>query len=190
MEIIILFGPPYSGKGTQGERIASQLNFTHVSTGEILRYEKQKNSPIGNIAQDYTKKGLLAPDDLLETLVERELVNNISKAGIILDGYPRTIAQAETLFKLADKHGIQVAQVVFLEVEKGELVKRGIERSKISNREDDQNPDIIKKRIDVYELETKPVADFYSKYGLVTKILGEGTFDEITTRIINGIKRN
>ena len=188
MNIMILFGPPYSGKGTQGERLALALNYKHVSTGELLRHEKQINSAIGNRAQQYTKQGLLAPDDLLETLVETALINHIDLNGIILDGYPRTISQAEKLFTLAAKNGCKIARVIFLDVEKNELVIRGMERGKTSSREDDRDEAIIQKRIEVYDTETKPVATFYQKYELVEKVHGQGSVNDITERIIQAVK--
>jgi adenylate kinase len=187
MKILILFGPPFSGKGTQGELLARKLQYKHISTGELLRKEKELNSEMGIIAQEYSKKGLLVPDDLLEKLVDRELKANFASKGIILDGYPRTIPQAETLFKLSTHYQVHIQKVIFLQVNEAELILRGVNRGLTSNREDDQNPEVMKKRIDVYHSETQPVADFYAKMNLVAAVDGQGDSTEITARIIESI---
>jgi adenylate kinase len=188
MKILILFGPPFSGKGTQGKILAQRLGYNHISTGDILRKEKEMNSELGVIAQEYSKKGLLAPDDVLEKLVEKELKSNRINQGIILDGYPRTLSQAETLFQLCDKYGVQMQKVVFLKVSTPELIIRGIERGKTSAREDDKNPEVIQKRIEVYHSETKPVAAFYSKLNLVLSLEGEGEIEQIADRIMEEVR--
>lgn len=185
MKIIILFGAPYSGKGTQGKLLAEKINYAHVSTGDILRKEKELGTGIGLAAQKYSKMGLLVPDELLENLVERELTAYLSAEGIILDGYPRTIQQAKTLELLCEKYRLQIQKVVILNVEKNELIQRGIERGKTSDREDDKNPEVIKKRIEVYNEETKPVADFYSAINLVSEINGQGILGDVTKRIVS-----
>jgi len=188
MKLIIIFGPPYSGKGTQGKLVAQKLNYVHISTGDELRNEKQQNTELGNMAQEYSKKGLLVPDNLLEIIVDRAFYSNADRPGIILDGYPRTISQADTLSLLVKKHGIELKTIVFLEVGMDELISRAIERGRTSEREDDRNPDIIRKRIEVYHTETKPVGDYYSKIGLVSRVSGEGNISEITERIIGVVQ--
>ncbi|MBX9852558.1 MAG: nucleoside monophosphate kinase [Cytophagaceae bacterium] len=163
------------------------MGYAHVSTGDILRKEKEMETELGLTAQKYSKKGLLVPDELLENLVERELTIHLKSQGIILDGYPRTIQQAKTLEFLCKKHGIQIQKVVLLNVEKNELIQRGIERGKTSDREDDKNPEVIKKRIEVYNEETKPVAEFYSLRTILAEVNGEGSMNEITERILKSV---
>jgi adenylate kinase len=187
MNILILFGPPYSGKGTQGERLAKLIDYAHISTGDLLRQEKEANTALGILAQEYSRKGLLVPDEFLEKLVDQVMQAHLSSRGIILDGYPRTIPQAETLARLCQKYQVQLQKVIFLQVDTQELVARGIERGLTSNREDDRNPAVIQKRIAVYHSETQPVAEFYANLNLVVSLPGQGNMDEITERIIETI---
>lgn len=187
MDVLVLFGAPYSGKGTQGSLLAQRLDYKHLSTGDVLRQEKQLGTQMGIMAQEYSGKGLLAPDSLLEELVDRELGLNVASKGVILDGYPRTLAQAATLLQLCQKYQVEISKVIFLEVEAEELLARGIERGKTSNRADDKDPAVIAKRIEVYHAETKPVAAFFAKMNLVVSVDGQGPIEEVTRRILQGI---
>lgn len=187
MEILILFGAPFSGKGTQGEILSKRIGFKHLSTGDVLRSERKNHTELGIRAEEYIRKGQLVPDELLEEMIENELIKCKSEKGLILDGYPRTIPQAHTLCRLTEKHGIRIKRVLLLDVPQETLIERGVRRGKNSDRIDDKDPNIMNKRIEVYHQETKPVGDFFIVKNLTVRINGIGEIEEVANRILNSI---
>lgn len=187
MEILILFGAPFSGKGTQGEILSKKIGFKHLSTGDVLREERKNHTELGIRAEEYIKKGNLVPDELLEEMIEHELIKCKNERGLILDGYPRTLPQAETLNRLASKHGVSIKKVLFLDVPHDELIVRGLHRAQNSDRIDDKDPAIMHKRIEIYKQETKPVGDFYINGNLSVTINGIGEIEEVADRILASI---
>lgn len=185
---LVLFGGPGSGKGTQSARLIDNYGLYHISTGELLRDHIKKETEIGRTANDYISKGQLIPDDLMISIIEEILEKEAKdKKGIILDGFPRTIAQAEALEKFLKSRGSDIHAVVGLEVPDDELTKRLIKRAEESGRSDD-NPETIKKRLDVYHNQTQPLREHYIGKGKYIPINGKGNVDEIFNSIKEGLK--
>ncbi|KFF05356.1 adenylate kinase family protein [Flavobacterium reichenbachii] len=183
MEILIITGPPYSGKGTQCDVLKELLGFEHISTGDKCREEKQNGTEIGKIMSEYEEKGDLVPDSIMKDLFSKVLDDNKSKAGIILDGYPRTKPQVEDLITLVKSKNMEIGKVLNIEVPKSELLIRAKKRAETSNRKDDKDPQIHIKRIDVFEESTRPAIEYMKSKIKVLTFDGLGTIDEITERI-------
>lgn len=173
---IVIFGAPGSGKGTQSELIIKKHGLHHISTGEVLREEIAKGTELGKIADSYISKGRLVPDELIIEILDDMLTDEMLRKGIILDGFPRTIPQAEALAEILSKRGTGVTAVIGLEVDEEELIERLLKRGKVSGRSDD-NKDTIKERIQVYHKNTEPLIDYYKNVGLYYPIVGYDTID-------------
>lgn len=184
---LVIFGAPGSGKGTQSEKLIDRYGLYHISTGEVLRNEIASGSQLGKTAEAYISKGQLIPDELmisiLDSILERELKD---KKGVIFDGFPRTIPQAEALEKLLEKYGTKLHAVIGLEVPEPELVERMIKRGKETGRADD-TPETIKNRIAVYHNQTEPLREYYCKSGHYCPVKGTGSIDQIFTDIAAGV---
>ncbi len=175
---IILFGPPGSGKGTQAENLVEKYNLKHISTGDLLREEKAKETPLGLEAKKFMDQGLLVPDEVVIGMISSKLDEQADKVkGFIFDGFPRTVDQAEALDKLLDFKEITIAQVLALNVSEEELVKRILNRGKTSGRADDMDEATIRQRVTEYENKTAPVADYYGKQNKLIRIPGEGSIE-------------
>jgi len=183
MEILIITGPPYSGKGTQCQILNEQLGFEHISTGDRCRLEKQNGTAIGKVMSEYEEKGDLVPDSIMKDLFSQILDENRAKKGIILDGYPRTIAQVDDLLELVAHKQLNIGKVIHIEVPKEELLARAQKRAETSNRKDDQDVNIHLKRIEVFETSTKPAVDYMKTKLKVHVFDGLGSIGEITERI-------
>jgi adenylate kinase len=183
MEILIITGPPYSGKGTQCDLIKANLGFSHVSTGDRIRKEKDIKSPIGKIMTDYEENGNLVPDEVMQTLIGQIIDENTGEKGIILDGYPRTKSQVDTILNLLADKKMEVEVVINIDVPKEELLTRAKKRAENSNRKDDQNIDIHLKRIEIFERETRPAIEYMKEKFKVVNIDGLGTIESITKTI-------
>ena len=180
---LVLFGAPGSGKGTQSAKLIEEYGLHHISTGEVLRDHIKRGTDLGKVAQEYISQGQLIPDDLMISILDDVLEKEAKgKAGVIFDGFPRTIPQAEALKDLLKKRGTDLHAVVGLEVPEDELVERMLNRGKETGRADD-NLETIKKRLDVYHNQTSPLRDYYHKEGKYIKINGTGIVDEIFTAI-------
>lgn len=181
---IVIFGAPGSGKGTQSERIIKEYGLYHISTGEVLRDHIARGTELGRIADTYISKGQLIPDELMLQVLANVLDENPDKTagGVIFDGFPRTIPQAEALSELLKERGTRLHAVVGLEVPENELVDRMIKRGKDTGRADD-NPDTIRERLKVYHRQTQPLRDFYIKEGSYHAINGHGELDRIFSDI-------
>ena len=176
---LILFGPPGSGKGTQSERLIAKYGLKHLSTGDLLRSEIDGLTPLGLAAKSFMERGQLVPDEVVIEMISSALDNNPQANGFLFDGFPRTTAQAEALDKLLTQKNTEIALVLALQVSVGELAKRLLNRGLTSGRMDDINEEIISARIKEYERKTAAVAEYYSKYGKVVYIKGEGSIDQI-----------
>jgi adenylate kinase len=159
---IILFGPPGAGKGTQSGKLIEKYKLTHLSTGDVFRYNIKNETALGVLAKGFIDKGALVPDEVTNNMVKDFVKRNLNEYGFIFDGYPRTIAQGEELAKILEETNTEVSMMLALEVDEDELVKRLLERGKTSGRVDDQNEDTIRTRFKVYKEETSPLATFYS----------------------------
>lgn len=189
MEIIVMTGPPYSGKGTQCEILEKMLNYKHISTGERIRSEKDNATEIGKTMKEYEEKGVLVPDELMEKLLNKIIDENKDQKGIIFDGYPRTIPQVDTLINLLKKKEKKISQIINIEVAKEELLLRAKQRAKTSKREDDKNEEIHIKRIEVFEANTRPAIEYFKTRAKVDDIVGIGSIEEITKKIALALKK-
>lgn len=178
---IVLLSLPGGGKGTLGKKLAEKYGYTLISTGDILREEKKSGSEIGKKINDILGKGNLVPDEIVNEIVKNKLTN--FEGQFILDGFPRTVPQGDFLDTIAD-----IGLVIYLEVSDNTIRERILERGKTSGREDDQNVDIINRRILQYKLETKPLIDFYGSKKILATIDGEESINEVFHRVENVIR--
>ncbi len=176
---IVLFGPPGAGKGTQSEKLIAKYNLVHLSTGDIFRANIKGETALGTLAKSYMDQGQLVPDSVTISMLEAEVNKNPNAKGFIFDGFPRTKAQAQALDTLLSSKGTGITLMLALEVEEEELRKRLLLRGQNSGRPDDQNPEVIQKRIDVYNNETAPVKDFYTAQGKYKGVYGIGEIEQI-----------
>ena len=183
---IVIFGPPGSGKGTQSENLIKKYNLAHISTGDLLRKEISTNTQRGALAKSHMDKGELVPDDVIIGMIDSYLDRMGNVNGVIFDGFPRTVAQAQALKELLASYKTSVAVCLNLEVPNDELMTRLIERGKTSGRSDD-NEETIKARLAVYDKQTKPVLDFYKKEGVAVNIKGVGSIDAIFADIADAV---
>ncbi|HVY75516.1 MAG TPA: adenylate kinase [Puia sp.] len=186
---LILFGPPGSGKGTQSERLIDRFGLKHLSTGDILRSEIRQGTKLGLEAKSLMDAGQLVPDAVVIGMIRSALDNNPDAKGFLFDGFPRTTAQAEALDRLLKEKGTTIHVVLALQVSKDELVKRLLNRGLTSGRTDDVDESVISSRIEEYERKTTPVADHYKQQNKVVYIPGEGSVEDIFSRLCNEIDR-
>lgn len=185
---IILFGAPGAGKGTQSEKLIEKYRLTHLSTGDVFRYNIKNETELGLMANEFIKNGNLVPDEVTCDMVGDFVDRNGNENGFIFDGFPRTIAQGERLDAMLEARGMKVDLMLALEVDREELITRLLERGKTSGRADDQNVDTINNRLNVYMNETTPLAEFYAKQGKYVGVHGMGTIDEIFNRLCEAIE--
>ena len=183
---IVIFGAPGSGKGTQSERIVEKYGLNHISTGDVLRGEIKNGTELGKTAKEYIDKGQLLPDALIVDMLASVLDGFKESKGVIFDGFPRTIAQAEALKAMLNERNQEVSIMLDLDVPEDELMTRLIKRGQESGRADD-NEETIKKRLVVYHSQTAPLIDWYKNDGKYQHINGlgsmEGIFAEICTAV-------
>ncbi|PWJ59994.1 adenylate kinase [Dyadobacter jejuensis] len=184
---LILFGPPGAGKGTQSEKIIAQYKLIHLSTGDLLRSQIQQGTELGMKAKTLMDQGLLVPDEVVIGMIDSKLQENRQAAGFIFDGFPRTVKQAEALDALLASYGESIQVMVGLEVDNEELLARLLNRGKTSGRPDDQNEELIRKRIQEYNTKTTPVADFYRSQEKYVAVKGTGEISEIFQSITEAI---
>ena len=176
---LILFGPPGSGKGTQSEKLIVRYGLKHLSTGDLLRSEINRQTALGLAAKSFMDKGQLAPDEVVIGMISSALDENQEVKGFLFDGFPRTSAQALALDNLLDLKKNSIGVMLALDVSEEELVNRLVKRGETSGRSDDNNEQVIRARITEYHNKTAAVADYYKKFNKVVMIKGEGSIDEI-----------
>ena len=181
--IVVLFGAPGVGKGTQAVILAQKLGIAHLSTGDAFRSAIKNQTPVGMLAKGYVDAGDLVPDDVVARIVEEAMNGDEFANGCILDGFPRTRAQADALQALLATKGQAVDKVVNLEVDDETIIARLLQRG----RADDQE-DIIRNRLSVYNAETAPLLEYYGNLGLLTSIDGIGEVEDVSGRIVNVLK--
>ena len=177
---IVIFGAPGSGKGTQSDKLIEHYNLFHISTGDVLRDNIKRGTELGKIAKGFIDQGQLVPDELIIDILAQVLDENRANAsdGVIFDGFPRTIPQAEALEQLLADRGTKIDAVVGLEVPEDELIKRILLRGQMSGRSDD-NEETARKRLDTYHNQTSPLKAYYEQQGKYRAINGLGSIDDI-----------
>jgi adenylate kinase len=183
----VILGCPGAGKGTQSERLIEKYGLVHLSTGDIFRANIKGETALGTLAKSYMDQGQLVPDSVTIDMLRSEVVKHESPRGFIFDGFPRTNAQAEALDLFLNELGTGISVMLALEVEESELKTRLLKRAEVSGRADDANPEVIEKRINVYNQETAPVKSFYHAQNKFISINGIGSIDEITNRLFQEI---
>jgi len=184
---IIICGAPGCGKGTQSDLIVKKYSLTHLSTGDLLRKEITEKSELGQTAESYISKGNLVPDKMIIDILSNHIENQAKNSnGIILDGFPRTVAQAEALEIKLNEMNKEISVLIDVKVDENELIKRLLMRGQTSGRSDD-NLETIKKRLNVYHTLTEPVNEFYKNSGKYISVDGMGTIAEIFDRISSTI---
>lgn len=185
---IVLFGPPGAGKGTQSENLIERYQLVHLSTGDIFRANIKGETDLGKLAKSYMDKGELVPDSVTISMLESEVNKHPEAKGFIFDGFPRTGAQADALDQFLLTKNTSITCMLALEVNEEELKARLLNRAKTSGRPDDADPEVIQNRINVYNRETAPVAEFYKAQGKYRGIDGIGSIEEISERLYQAIE--
>ena len=187
---IIIAGLPASGKGTQCNKLAETYGLAHVNIGENLRHEVKRETAIGKEAENHIKKGKLVPDALVKEVMDKLLSAHEGVRGFIFDGFPRSVEQAKILSEISVKHGLQIKAMIYLQVDEEEITKRIQKRAKESDRNDDQDPAVVKQRIDRQRKEISDLITFYQKEGIYYKVDGKAGIDEVFKEIKGVIENN
>jgi adenylate kinase len=211
---LIFFGSPGVGKGTQAKILVSKINIPHISTGDILRASVKEKTPLGLKAQEIMNRGDLVPDEIMIGIIKDTLQKDFCKNGFLLDGFPRTLAQAEAFDKLLNQLGIKDIYLVYLSADENEIVNRLTNRrackacdslfiySEIKDLKkcpkcgavdsfylrDDDKEEVIRKRLEVFKNETKPVLNHYDKQGKVIEVVASGSIEEVTGKLFTALK--
>jgi adenylate kinase len=176
---IVLFGPPGAGKGTQSQKLIDKYNLIHLSTGDLLRSQIAAGTELGLEAKKLMDNGILVPDEVVIGMIESKVKEHKHAAGFIFDGFPRTVPQAQGLDKLLHENGTEISCMIALRVDDEELTKRLLLRGQTSGRPDDQNEELIRKRVNEYNTKTRPVADYYAGQSKYCAVEGIGEIEEI-----------
>ncbi|SIT94696.1 adenylate kinase [Pontibacter indicus] len=184
---IVLFGPPGAGKGTQSQKLIDKYNLIHLSTGDLLRSEIAAGTELGMKAKSLMDNGLLVPDEVVIGMIANKVKENNHAGGFIFDGFPRTVPQAQGLDKLLMDLGTEISCMIALKVDDEELTKRLLLRGQTSGRPDDQNEELIRKRVVEYNTKTTPVADYYAGQNKYCAVDGIGEIEEIFHNICEHI---
>ncbi len=179
---VILLGPPGSGKGTQGMILARRLGVRRIATGELLSEAVQRSTELGREAKQYMDQGSMVPDKIIMRLVGEQLASADAAGGVVLDGFPRTIQQAEAVDRLFATHGQGARMVLLFDVPEEELVRRLLTRASAEGRSD-ETPEAIRRRLAVYRMSTAPLVGYYRELGVLTIIPGTGTVEEISEAV-------
>jgi adenylate kinase len=184
---IVLVGPPAAGKGTQAGRIVERFGCVHVATGDILRSNADRGTQLGRTASEYMDRGDLVPDEVMIDMVLERLGEGDLGEGFVLDGFPRTVPQAEALDRRLAELGRPLDAVVSLEIDEHELRDRLARRAEEQDRVEDEDPDAIHRRLELFNRETEPLLDHYAGTGLLVRVDGGGEVDEVTERIAEAL---
>jgi adenylate kinase len=185
----LIFGPPGSGKGTQSVQLAEKFNLVHLSTGDMLRSEIAAGTVLGKKMSTIMSQGELVPDEVVIEMIAAKIDRTRGFAGFLFDGFPRTVAQTIALEKMLNEKGMKINNMLVLDVDHDELVKRLIARAEQSGRPDDKDPAVIENRINVYKSKTEPIINYCRTKGLYQLIDGMGTIDDIFIRLSDQMKK-
>ena len=180
---LLLIGAPGAGKGTQAERIAEHFHVAHISSGDLLREHVRRETAIGRTAQAYMERGDLVPDEVVLDMLRKPVTEAVAAGGYVLDGFPRTVEQAEAAYAVAKDLGVAVQVAVHLAVDSESLVERLVERGRQSGRTDD-TPEVISHRIEVYEERTQPLLAYYRQRERLVSVNGDRPIDEVTWSVV------
>lgn len=183
-----MLGPPGAGKGTQAVRLATHFQCGHVSTGDIFREHVANETPLGRTAQEYMDAGDLVPDEVVIAMVTKRLAEDDCDNGFVLDGFPRTVGQAEALDEWLESAGTPLDAALFFEIDEEELFRRLAGRSAALHRSDDREQ-TIRHRLEVFAAKTRPLVDHYKRRGLLLPVDSIGHVEEVTKRILDGLER-
>lgn len=181
---IVLLGAPGSGKGTQATLLVERLGLPHISTGALLRNAAKRGTELGLQAKSITDSGELVPDGIMSDMIEERLGREDVASGFILDGYPRNLAQAKSLDAMLERLNTPVDEAIHIDVDPEQIIKRIAKRAKEENRSDDAAI-TVRNRMRVYAEQTAPVANYYAKRGLLTRVLGDSPKEEVLQRILS-----
>ncbi len=187
MKILVLFGPPGAGKGTQSDKLIEKYGFAHISTGDVFRYNVKNQTELGLLAKKYMDNGELVPDEVTIKMLQEETKKHPTASGVILDGFPRTVTQAEALDNILKQEGNEVNLVIQLDVIEEELRKRIEERAKTSGRIDDEAA-TVERRMNEYFGKTIHVLPYYKEQNKVLTINGIGKVEDIFNQICQSIE--
>jgi adenylate kinase len=185
---LLLLGPPGSGKGTQADRLVEILGVRHISSGDLLRAEVEAGTPCGRAVSSAMESGELVPDDVVIEMLRQPILDASAAGGYLLDGFPRTLAQAESAAAMAREEGVVADAAVFLAAEPDLLVRRLLARAEELGRADD-NETTIRHRIEVYNEKTEPLRKYYAERGILLEVDGLQTVDQVTADILAGLGR-
>ena len=182
---IIIFGKPGSGKGTQANFLKEKYSLYHISTGDLFRKNISNKTKLGIEAKSFLDNGDLVPDSVTIKMLENEVLSNKQVKGYIFDGFPRTLAQAESLDTFLNSINLKINATIALDVDENELIIRLLDRGKTTNRSDDQDLEKIKNRFNEYNIKTSILINFYNKQGKFYSVDGKGSVDDITIRLFD-----
>ena len=184
---LLLVGPPGAGKGTQARRLAAHYEIAHLASGDLLRREVERQTPVGKLAADYMRRGDLVPDEMVLQVIAGPILEAARHGGYVLDGFPRTLRQAEEAYRMAQHiEGIELQAVVHLKVSRDELRRRLLGRAGQEGRADDRQA-TIDHRLRVYDAETAPLLDFYARRGLIVEVNGQQHPDKVFADIVAAV---
>jgi len=179
---VLLIGPPGAGKGTQASRIADHFDLDRIATGDLLREQVANGTELGKVAKEYMDRGDLVPDDIVIEMTRDRMVEAAGEGGYVLDGYPRTLAQAEAAYRWALGRGIPFDLTVYFEIEEEELLARLAGRAREEHRSDDAE-ETVRHRLEVFAAQTHPLVDYYQRRGILVRINAVGPVDAISEEI-------
>jgi len=179
---VLLIGPPGAGKGTQASRIADHFDLDRIATGDLLREQVANGTELGKVAKEYMDRGDLVPDDIVIEMTRDRMVEASEEGGYVLDGYPRTLAQAEAAYRWATARGIQFDLTLYFEIEEDELLARLAGRAREQHRSDDAE-ETVRHRLEVFAAQTHPLVDYYQRRGVLVRINAVGPVDAISEEL-------
>jgi adenylate kinase len=183
---LLLIGPPGAGKGTQGTRLSEELGVEHIAVGDLLRAEVSRGTPLGRRVEECLSSGELVSDELIADVLKPALVEANERGGFILDGFPRTLEQAEIADELGRRRGVPLDAVVYLDVAESELRRRLLARAEVEGRSDD-TAEVIDRRLELFAEATEPLIDLYEQRGILVKADGARPVDDVSREILERI---